>query len=75
MYNCYNLLMIQINDHQNMYYNFNFITKISANTRNKKTGLQVAFANLGETSQSDPEIECTVRNHKANLPHCNTLYQ
>lgn len=75
MYNCYNLLMIQINDHQNMYFNFNFITKIFANKRNKKTGPQVTFANLGETSQCDPEIECTVRTHKADLPHCNTLYQ
>lgn len=39
-----------------MYFNFNFITKIFANTRNKKTGPQVTFANLGETSQCDPEL-------------------
>lgn len=58
-----------------MYFNFNFITKIFANTRNKKTGPQVTFANLGETSQCDPEIKCIVKNYKVDLPHCNILYQ
>ena len=58
-----------------MYFNFNLIRKIFANTRNKETGPQVTFAILGETSQCNPEIECTVKNHKVDLPHCNTLYQ